>query len=73
MMPVQNLFSKNLTCLNFTTTGRSVHVLIQKLYLSLKSENVFMRNNQITARTQGMQTSVDHYVEGIFGSLQFSV
>lgn len=71
MMPVQNLYSKNLTCLNFTT--RSVHVLIQKLYLSLKSENVFMRNNQITARTQGMQTSVDHYVEGIFGSLQFSV
>ena len=72
MMPVQNLFSKNLTCLNFTT--RSVHVLIQKLYLSLKSENVFMRNNQITARTLGMQTSViDHYVEGIFGSLQFSV
>lgn len=68
MMPVQNLFSKNLTCLNFTT--RSVHVLI----LSLKSENIFMRNNQITARTQGMQTSViDHYVEGIFGSLQFSV
>ena len=67
-MPVQNLFSKNLTCLNFTT--RSVHVLI----LSLKSENIFMRNNQITARTQGMQTSViDHYVEGIFGSLQFSV
>lgn len=68
MMPVQNLFSKNLTCLNFTT--RSVHVLI----LSLKSENIFMRNNQIAARTQGMQTSViDHYVEGIFGSLQFSV
>ena len=68
MMPVQNLFSKNLTCLNFTT--RSVHALI----LSLKSENIFMRNNQITARTQGMQTSViDHYVEGIFGSLQFSV
>ena len=68
MMPVQNLFSKNLTCLNFMT--RSVHVLI----LSLKSENIFMRNNQITARTQGMQTSViDHYVEGIFGSLQFSV
>ena len=68
MMPVQNLFSKNLTCLNFTT--RSVHVLI----LSLKSENIFMRTNQITARTQGMQTSViDHYVEGIFGSLQFSV
>ena len=68
MMPVQNLFSKNLTCLNFTT--RSVHILI----LSLKSENIFMRNNQITARTQGMQTSViDHYVEGIFGSLQFSV
>ena len=68
MMPVQNLFSKNLTCLNFTT--RSVHVLI----LSLKSENIVMRNNQITARTQGMQTSViDHYVEGIFGSLQFSV
>ena len=67
-MPVQNLFSKNLTCLNFTT--RSVHVLI----LSLKSENIFMRNNQITARTQGMQTSViDHYVEGIFGSFQFSV
>ena len=67
-MPVQNLFSKNLTCLNFTT--RSVHILI----LSLKSENIFMRNNQITARTQGMQTSViDHYVEGIFGSLQFSV
>ena len=68
MMPVQNLFSKNLTCLNFTT--RSVHVLI----LSLKSENIFMRNNQITARTQGMQTSViDHYVEGICGSLQFYV
>ena len=42
----------------------------KKYILSLKSENIFMRNNQITARTQGMQTSViDHYVEGIFGGL----
>ena len=44
----------------------------KKYILSLKSENIFMRNNQITARTQGMQTSViDHHVEAIFGSVQY--